>query len=75
MFLVEHNGFYDYGTDFSLEILKQEKHPSNLKISIQLKAIDKLEKTAIRSDGSYSLQIESSNHAVVINFLTLLSSI
>jgi len=65
LFVVGANSNYDYGVDFNIELLSNSSNPTNFNINAQLKAIDFLEKNALKSDKSYSIQISSSN----INYL------
>jgi len=57
---------YDYGVDCNLELRINGKM-TNFNCHIQLKAIDKLEKKAKRRDGSYSIQIKTSNLNYLLN--------
>ena len=56
---------YDYGVDFDVELKTPESFVTSFNFRVQLKAIDKLEERAENKDGSFSIQVESSN----INYL------
>jgi len=57
---------YDYGVDCNLE-LKINGEMTNFNCHVQLKAIDKLEENAKNGDGSFSIQIKTSNLNYLLN--------
>jgi len=65
-FIVSEHKSYDYGVDCNLE-LKFDGKVTNFNCHVQLKAIDKLEKTAKNTDDSYSIQIKTSNINYLLN--------
>jgi|GEM_PF-2666184 len=65
-FIVSDHKSYDYGVDCNLE-LTIGGEVTNFNCHVQLKAIDKLEKTAKNTDDSYSIQIKTSNINYLLN--------
>ena len=69
LFIVRSDRAYDYGVDCDIELNDENGSPTNINFHAQVKAIDKLERKAKNNDGSYSIQISTSNVNYLLNSL------